>query len=122
MMLNSRAVAVATVIGTVLQITMVVAGHTNASIAAQFAAGGMSISLVAGILYAKFAAPSSMGDNIKGGVIAGGVCALIGICISFLLNDVTASILALGTVSSAVTGALGGWIGGFIFRQAPVSA
>lgn len=115
-MLNSRAVAVATVIGTVLQTAMVVAGHTNTSIAAMFAVGGMGLSLVAGVLYAKYAGPSSMGDSIKGGAIAGGLCALIGICISFVLGDVTASIIALGTLSSAVTGALGGWVGGFMFR------
>ena len=121
-MLNSRAVATATVIGTVLQVAMVVAGHTNASISAMFAAGGMGISLVAGLLYAKYAAPSSAGDSIKGGAIAGGVCALLGIGISFMLGDVTAAIIGLGTLSSAITGALGGWIGAFIFRSAPVSA
>jgi hypothetical protein len=121
-MLNSRAVVVATVIGTVLQTAMVVAGHTNASIAAQFAVGGMGISLVAGMLYAKYAGPSSTSDLVKGGAIAGGLCAVIGICISFVLGDVTAMILLIGTLSSAVTGALGGFIGGFVFRRAPVSA
>lgn len=120
-MLNTRAVATATVIGTVFQVAMVVAGHRNASIAAMFAVGGMGLSLVAGLLYAKNAGPSSVPDLAKGGAIAGGVCAFIGICVSYILGDVTASILALGTLSSAVTGALGGWIGGFMFRPARVT-
>ncbi len=117
-MLNTRAAAVATAIGTVLQISMVVAGHTNASIAAMFAVGGMGISLVAGMLYAKHAGPAPAAERIKGGAIAGGVCALIGIVISFLLGDVTAMIIAFGTLSSAVTGALGGWVGGLMFKSA----
>ena len=41
----------------------------------------------------------------------GGACALIGIAISWALGDVTATILAFGTLSSALTGALGGAIG-----------
>ena len=51
-MLNARALAIATIVGTILQITMVVLGHSNTSIASLFAAGGMGISLVAGLLYA----------------------------------------------------------------------
>jgi hypothetical protein len=54
-MFNSRALVLATVIGTVLQVIMVVAGHSNKSIAALFAVGGMGISLVAGVLYAMTA-------------------------------------------------------------------
>jgi len=51
------------------------------------------------------------GSAILGGVLAGGLCALIGIAVSYLLKDVPASLLALGTLSSAVTGAVGGWLG-----------
>lgn len=49
-----------------------------------------------------------------GGAIAGAACALIGIAVSYLLGDVAVTVLVLGTVSSAVTGAIGGWSGRFV--------
>jgi hypothetical protein len=108
--MSTRALLVATVIGTVLQTAMVVAGHSNRSIAKLFALGGMSLSLVAGVIYAALAGGNT-GSAILGGVVAGGLCALIGIAVSYLLEDVPASLLVLGTASSAVTGAVGGWLG-----------
>ena len=108
-----RALIVATVIGTVLHTAMVVAGHSNKSIANLFAVGGMSLSLIAGVIYAALAGGPT-GSAILGGVIAGGICALNGIAVSFGLKDVPASLLALGTASSAVTGAIGGWLGRFL--------
>ena len=109
-MMNRRALALASVAGTVLQIVMVVAGHTNDSVKALFAVGGMGISLLAGVLYVMLAPKSSDYSPTLGGVIAGAVCALIGIGVSYGLGDVPASLLALGTLSSAVTGAIGGWV------------
>ena len=110
--MSVRALLISTAIGTVLQTAMVVAGHSNKSIAKLFAVGGMSLSLVAGLIYAALARGPT-GSAILGGVIAGGLCALIGIAVSFALKDVPASLLALGTASSAVTGAIGGWLGTF---------
>jgi hypothetical protein len=46
-----------------------------------------------------------------GGALAGAVCAVIGIAASVVLGDTAAVILAIGTVSSAVTGAVGGLLG-----------
>ena len=57
-----------------------------------------------------------------GGLIAGGLCAFIGICVSYALGDVTAIILAMGTLSSAVTGAIGGWLGRLAFGGARTTA
>ena len=48
---------------------------------------------------------------VLGGLMAGGVCALLGILESFYLGDVPAWVIAFGTVSSAVTGAVGGLLG-----------
>jgi hypothetical protein len=53
---------------------------------------------------------------IVGGLVAGGLCALIGIFISYWLGDVPAAVLAFGTASSAVTGALGSWLGTLLFK------
>ncbi len=121
-MMNSRAVLLATILGTVLQIAMVLAGHSNPSVANLFALGGMGFSLVAGFAVAIFSrqSTSSSLSLATGGAIAGGICALVGILVSFMLGDVPASLLALGTLSSVVTGAIGGWLGKFLVRAAAV--
>jgi hypothetical protein len=71
----------------------------------------MGISLVAGILYTVISTEALTRHTLVGGLIAGAACAFIGILVSVLLGDVPASLLLLGTVSSAVTGAFGGWLG-----------
>jgi hypothetical protein len=106
-----RALLIASLIGTVLQTAMVVAGHSNRSIAKLFAVGGMSLSLIAGLIYAMLARGDTTGSAMVGGVLSGAICALLGIAVSYFLKDVPASLLALGTLSSAVTGAIGGWLG-----------
>ena len=111
--MNQRSLTIAAGIGTVAQVAMVVAGHSNPSVAALFAVGGMGISLLAGVAYAWLArtdAPT-LGALATGGAVAGGVCAFIGILVSRLLGDVPTSLLLLGTISSVVTGAIGGAIG-----------
>lgn len=116
MTLDAKSLVVATTIGTVLQIAMVMAGHSNPSVAKLFAVGGMGFSLIAGLIYAWRAHPAAISDAVAGGTIAGAACALLGILVSFLLGDVPATLLALGTISSAVTGAIGGAIGRAIAR------
>lgn len=95
------------VIGTVLQTTMVVVGHWVAAVALVFAPLGMAISLLVGLLWARQSA-RGYGQGAVGGAIVGGTCALIGIAISLALGDVAAVVLLFGTLSSAVTGAVGG--------------
>jgi hypothetical protein len=108
---NVRGIVLATLLGTVLQVAMVVAGHSNPSVAALFAVGGMGFSLLAGAAYPFIARGASAGSAAAGGAIAGALCGLIGIAISYAMGDVPASLLALGTLSSAVTGAIGGLLG-----------
>ena len=115
-MLNTRALLLATLLGTVLQVMMVVAGHSNPSVAALFAVGGMGFSLIAGLAYAMWARGGKASALALGGLAAGALCAFIGILVSYLLGDVPMSLLALGTISSAVTGAIGGWLGTLLFR------
>ena len=98
-------------IGTFLQLGMVIAGHRNPAIARQFASLGTGISLLTGVIYALMAAPVSAGGAAIGGLVAGGLCALIGIAVSFYLKDVPASVLGFGSAMSALAGALGGWLG-----------
>jgi hypothetical protein len=121
-MLNTRALVFATMLGTILQVAMVVAGHSNPSVAALFAVGGMGFSLIAGLAYALRARGGSASALALGGLVAGALCALIGIFVSYLLGDVPMSLLALGTISSAVTGGIGGWLGTFLFRARVAAA
>ena len=117
---QQRALAQATLAGTVLQLAMVLAGNWVPAVAKLFGLLGVAISLAAGLLYARMARPAA-GPGAVGGAIAGGACALLGIVVSFALGDVPAMILVVGTLSSAVTGAIGGAAGAALFRR-PASA
>jgi hypothetical protein len=112
--LSTRPLVEATLVGTVLQLAMVVTGHSNKTVAGLFAVMGMTISLLVGLMYALRARPDRKGSAALGGAVAGGVCALLGILVSFLLGDVPAAVLGFGTLSSAVTGAVGGFVGQLI--------
>ena len=120
--MSSRALVIASLVGTLLQVVMVVAGHSSPAIAALFAVGGMGLSLVAGVLYARLARPATKGSAALGGGAAGALCAFIGILVSHLLGDVPASLLALGMIRSAVTGAIGRFIGALSLGRAVSAA
>ncbi len=100
----------ATLLGTIAQIAIVVAGHFVPALANLFAIGGMGISALAGWAALK-GQPASISAAAGRGALAGGISAAIGIAVSVALGDVPTSLLALGTGSSAVTGLIGGLIG-----------
>lgn len=101
-----------TVLATLLQVAMVVAGHYSPQIAGLFALGGTAISTAGGLLYALWTRGTpSAADDAKGGAIAGGLSALIGIAVSVALGDVPPGTLAYGTLFSALGGILGGVTG-----------
>ena len=70
----------------------------------------MLLSVVAG-RFSTGVGTGSWRDSTLGGVIAGAVCAFLGIAVSLLLGDVAPIILVIGTLSSAVGGVIGGAIG-----------
>lgn len=111
----------ATLLGTVLQTTMVVAGHFLPAVAQLFGLMGVSLSLLAGLAYALWATggldPRAGQAGAAGGALAGGTCALIGIAISVALGDVPAAVLGFGTASSAVAGALGATLAAVLQRR-----
>ncbi len=118
---NNNAMTRWLIVGTVLQLIMVISGHYNEFIAQNvFAIGGMTISLVVGAAYA-ISAGARRGAAAGGGAIVGGACALIGIAVSVFFGDVPPMILALGTLSSAVTGAIGAFGAGFVGGKAPAA-
>jgi hypothetical protein len=90
---------------------MVIIGHFVPVVKnSGFAIGGMAISLVAGVFYAKLI-ETGWGDSLVGGILAGGACALVGIAVSVLLKDVPVAVLGFGTVASAITGLAGSALG-----------
>src|SRR3569833_517272 len=115
--MDRTALVKATAAGLALQLVMVLAGHQSAAIKGLFAVGGMGFSLIAGVIFIAFARGSRWPAALGGGAIAGGACALMGIAVSVALKDVPFSLLLLGTLSSVVTGALGGALGKLIFRR-----
>ncbi|WP_310541329.1 hypothetical protein [Phenylobacterium sp.] len=109
--MNTKLILTTVAVATAVQLAMVIAGHYVPFIKNNvFALGGMAISLVAGLAYAKLAGGGWV-PSLAGGAMVGGLCALIGIGVSQALKDVAPMILALGTLSSTVTGAIGGAIG-----------
>ena len=64
--MSSRALVVASLVGTLLQVVMVVAGHSSPAIKGLFAVGGMGLSLVAGVVYARLARPATKGSAAIG--------------------------------------------------------
>lgn len=117
--MNTRALTIATVVGLILQVAMVVIGHSNMAIKGLFAVGGMGFSLVAGVIYGLVAGGGTFGALALGGALAGGICAFLGILVSHLLGDVPPTLLLLGTLSSVITGAIGGAVSKFFIRGAP---
>lgn len=114
---RARAVAAG---ATLVQVAMVVAGHWTAGIAHRFGIIGALISLIAGVVFA-WGAGFSGGSGFVGGVVAGGLCALIGIAVSVALGDVVATIFVFGTPASAVAGGIGGgWSPGWAERPRAV--
>ncbi len=109
--MNTQTLLLATGLGLAAQLAMVIAGHYVPFVKDHvFMFGGMAISLVAGLLYARLA-HQGWSHSLLGGVIAGAACALLGIAVSVALKDTPAIILAIGTCSSALAGLTGGAVG-----------
>ena len=110
----------ATLIGTVLQLALVVLGHNDPRVANLFAVGGMLLSLVAGLPRGPLVGGLGKAGSALSGLAAGALCALLGILESFYLGDVPAWVIAFGPFSSGVTGAIGGFLGRLTRRTVPV--
>jgi hypothetical protein len=76
--MSNRSLAVASLVGTLLQVAMVVAGHSSPAIKGLFAVGGTGLSLVAGVLYARLARPTTKGSASLGGLAGGAITGAIG--------------------------------------------
>ena len=110
-MIDGRILQRATTVGILLQITMVVLGHYIAWIAVNvFMFGWLFIAGIAGLLYAR---DLDRGWRLGalGGIIAGTICAAIGILVSVGFRDTPATLIPIIVLASALTGAVGGMFG-----------
>ena len=109
--MNRRAFIIAGLVCFIAGLIMTIAGHYIAFVRdSVFAIGGMLISLVAGFIYARIAR-GGWRDCLVGGAASGAVGSLLAIAVSFVLGDVPALVLLVGTTASLVTGLIGGAIG-----------
>ncbi|MCW5760010.1 MAG: hypothetical protein KIS90_09605 [Phenylobacterium sp.] len=109
--MNTRIFGRVTLAAAAAQVGMVVAGHYSAPIRDNlFALGGMGISMLAGLFYARIRG-GGWADSLVGGLLSGGACAFLGIGVSVFLGDVPISLLAFGTAGSAIAGLIGGAAG-----------
>ena len=109
---SQGALTKATLVGTLLQLAMVIAGHYSEPIRTNgFAILGTGIAAVTGFLFARWAGRTARLGSGTGGAIAGGVAGLLGTIVSAILGDVTAQTIGIGTISSVIGGLVGGAIG-----------
>ncbi|MFN9927680.1 MAG: hypothetical protein ACK53I_12165 [Phenylobacterium sp.] len=109
--MSTQTFARVTLLATAAQVGMVIAGHYSAPIRDNvFALGGMGLSLVAGLFYARISGGGWL-NSLMGGLLTGGACAFLGIGASVLLGDAPPTLLAFGTAGSAVAGLIGGAAG-----------
>ncbi len=110
-MLDGKLIQRAAITGIILQLTLVIVGHYVDWIKANaYEFGGMMISGVAGLLYARDYA-KGYARGALGGAIAGGACGLIGICTANILGDVPLLALPIGGAIVILIGAIGGLFG-----------
>jgi hypothetical protein len=100
-----------TMIGTVLQVAMILLGKVSPMVGQNFAIGGTSIAAITGVLASMMGKPAGMGGAAGGGAVAAGVSALIGTVVSMATGQTGMETIAIGTGSSVVAGALGGIVG-----------
>jgi len=107
---SNGALSKAMIVGTVLQVAMVVVGHWVEPIKNNFGILGTLIGLVTGLLFGRWSTrPARMG-TASGGAIAAGVSSLLGTVVSFGLKDIPGSVIGIGTLTGIVTGLIGGAI------------
>src|SRR5690348_15233211 len=109
-MIETRTLRSAIIVGTTLQVANSIARHIGwmTDYYAQF--GGMFISGVAGLLYAR-EVNRGYGPGSAGGAIAGLLCAVIGVALSVTFHDAPPALIPLAMLICTLTGAIGGLFG-----------
>jgi hypothetical protein len=109
-MIDIRILRYAIIVGTTLQVANSLLRHigwTN-DYYAQF--GGMFISGVAGLLYAR-EVNRGYRAGAAGGAVGGLVCAVVGVALAVTLRDAPPVLIPLAMLVCTLTGAIGGLFG-----------
>jgi hypothetical protein len=109
--MGNSTVVKATVIGTVLQVLMVVCGHYVPQIAALFPVMGTLIGGITGWLATSTTPRLTAGAAAGSGLVSGVVAGTLGTLVSVFLGDVPMSTVGIAAASTAVLGAVGGLLG-----------
>jgi hypothetical protein len=110
-MVDTKILKRATLVGMVLQVAMVVLGHFISWIAQNaYVFGGMFISGVSGLLYARDYA-AGYGPGALGGAIAGPSCLAVGVAVAIALREAKPEIIPFAVLTGIVIGAIGGLFG-----------
>jgi hypothetical protein len=109
-MIDARILRYAIIVGTTLQIVNAMLRHVGwtTDYYAQF--GGMFISGVAGLLYARDV-NRGYGAGSAGGAVGGLVCAVVGVALAVTLHDAPPVLIPLAMLVCTLTGAIGGLFG-----------
>lgn len=99
-----------TVIGSVLQVIMVLVGNRVAAIAGRFDILGTLIALTVGLLFARHAGGTLMSAAVGGALVAG-VSSFVGVALAVALGHGGANVILIATLAGLVAGAIGGLIG-----------
>ena len=110
-MFDGKLIQRAAVTGIVLQIAMIVIGHYIAWVRANaWEFGGMMISGLAGLFYARDFA-KGYAKGALGGAIVGGTAGLIAVSVANILQDEPLIAIPVATAVTTLTGAIGGLFG-----------
>ena len=111
--MNQQALNRSLIIGTILQLLMITAGHfiPDLLLGSFFPIVGTSIGAASGVLYGLWAKGATAGQASLGGAVAGGVAGVLGSAASAALGDVPGATVGIAGVSTLVSGALGGVVG-----------
>src|SRR5438067_1630268 len=109
-MIDGKILRYAIIVGTTLQLANSLVRHLGwtTDYYAQF--GGMFISGVAGLLYAREVSRGYRA-GAAGGAAAGFVAAVVGVALSVTLHDASAMLIPVAMLVCTLTGAIGGLFG-----------
>lgn len=110
-MAGQGALTKATLVGTLLQVAMVVLGHYLPAVQSSYPIVGSLIAAFTGLVFAKGAMRPARMASATGGAIAGGVSGFLGSGLSAIMGDVPGPTIGVATIASVIAGLAGGAIG-----------
>jgi hypothetical protein len=117
--MGNNALKRAGMLGTLLQVAMVLLGHFMPGLQTRglFPIGGSAIGAIAGFCYARWSPAGPVPRAMGGGAVAGAIGGGLGATVSYLLKDVPPNTILVACGSTLVTGLIGALIGRLLPRS-----